>query len=239
MCPRRTRQRAGGQPEGVLERTMLTKFRNRRARARATGRSFWRDQDGVSAIEFAIILPFMMAAFLGVHTIADAQRVAIEVSRTGATVGDMIARSPSANDQVLDDTFKVADAMVGTQLKDELQLYAAGIAIEQHPSTAGRNRTRVLWVRNNGNLKGAFCAARPRVNQELTGFDVPDDLMSQTGQFFVYVRARLEQTPMFGPEVLQMTQGRTTINHEYANMFLTRNDPSTNCVGCTSGGGCS
>ena len=198
--------------------------------------AFRRDESGASAVELSLLLPFLLFSFLGVNTLADAQRTSIEVAKTASTVGDLVSRVPRVDEATLDGIFDAADAMLGPQLAPTLEMYAAGVEMKQNGD--GTPKMEVLWVRHTGNLTGRFCNRRPIVGQNLRDARVPRRLKQMKGQFFVYVAAKLEKAPLFGDGIINLTNGTGKLNHEYRNMFLTRNELSTTCTGCSSQTSC-
>jgi Flp pilus assembly protein TadG len=55
-------------------------------------RRFAADQRGVSAVEFALVLPFMLTLFLGGMQLSDAIGIDRKVTLTARTVADLVAR---------------------------------------------------------------------------------------------------------------------------------------------------
>lgn len=61
-------------------------------KARATLKGFARDRRGVSAVEFALILPFMVALYLGGTALTQGIIIKRKVVMVTHTVGDLVAR---------------------------------------------------------------------------------------------------------------------------------------------------
>ena len=78
-------------------------------RARIAG--FARDKRGVSAVEFAVILPFMAALYLGGTAITQGIVVKRKVVLVTHTVGDLIARDNSINNTEMTAIFDAAKAV--------------------------------------------------------------------------------------------------------------------------------
>ena len=67
-------------------------------------RDFWRDRKGTGAIEFAILAPLLIVAYIGSFEISLGFSVARKVSRASSTVADVLTQhcllytSPSPRD---------------------------------------------------------------------------------------------------------------------------------------------
>ncbi len=82
----------------------LASLRNRFAR-------FARDRRGVSAVEFAIILPFMAMLYLGGTAVTQAIIVKRKVVMVAHTVGDLVARDNSITNAEVTAIFDAAKAV--------------------------------------------------------------------------------------------------------------------------------
>lgn len=98
--------------------------------------SFSRDKRGVSAVEFAIILPFMAMLYLGGTAITQAIIVKRKVVLVTHTVGDLVARDNSITNAEMTSIFDAAKAVFapyawGSLLKikvSSININAAGTA---------------------------------------------------------------------------------------------------------------
>jgi len=59
-----------------------------------TFKAFWRDRKGTGAIEFTIVLPLLIVAYVGSFEICAGFNVARKVARAASTVADTIAQAP-------------------------------------------------------------------------------------------------------------------------------------------------
>lgn len=193
-------------------------------------RRFADDERGTSMIEFAMIMPALLATMAGTHAAGSLFSTATQVSKTSAVVGDIISRTPATTGDSLQAVFDAAEIVIGPDLRSDLQLYAAGVQVVWD-SGSNKNITEVLWVRDNRRLKGVMCADRPKIGQQLKHFDVPPQILQQTGQFFVYTRVRHEQALPVAAEIIKLGDGGT-YNHDYEHIYLTRDALSTDCPDC-------
>src|SRR5436305_14698896 len=67
------------------------------ARARRSLRRFGQDKRGVSAVEFAMLLPLMVTLYIGGVEVSSAIAVDRKVTLVARTVGDLVAQSTSVN----------------------------------------------------------------------------------------------------------------------------------------------
>jgi Flp pilus assembly protein TadG len=69
---------------------------------------FWRDRRGVSAIEFAIIAPVMIAMYFGVGELSGGMMSERRASDVASTIGDLVAQCGRINDTDLTDIWGAA-----------------------------------------------------------------------------------------------------------------------------------
>jgi Flp pilus assembly protein TadG len=84
---------------------------NRRLR-RSFAARFWRDRRGVSAIEFAIIAPVMIAMYFGVGELSGGMMSERRASDVASTIGDLVAQCGRVNDTDLTDIWGAATTIM-------------------------------------------------------------------------------------------------------------------------------
>ena len=72
---------------------------------------FRRDQRGVSAVEFALLLPFMLTLYLGTVEISQAISIDRKVSLTARAVADLVARSTGFSQDEMTNILDAATAV--------------------------------------------------------------------------------------------------------------------------------
>lgn len=101
-----------------------------------------KDQQGVAAVEFAIILPFMLALFLGSIEISQLIIVDRKVSNIAGTIGDLVAQSEdSIQSGVLDDYFTASEHIIAPFPKNVLTQIVTCILVDSVGDTT------VVWSR--------------------------------------------------------------------------------------------
>ena len=94
-------------------------------------RRFTSDAEGVTAVEFALIAPFLVMLYLGSIELSLLLRADRTVTSTSASLGDLTARLKTVSDD------------------DMQQMYAAAVAMMQ-PHDAASARMRLSSVEDNG-----------------------------------------------------------------------------------------
>jgi len=75
-------------------------------------RGFHRDEAGLSALEFALVLPVMCTLLFGGIEITNALEVSRKVSLAAATAADLVAQTKTLTNNQRDDVFAAADALM-------------------------------------------------------------------------------------------------------------------------------
>ncbi len=82
------------------------------ARARRPVRRFLHDKRGVSAVEFAMLLPLMVTLYLGSVEVSSAIAVDRKVTLVARTLGDLVAQATSVNSTDMTNIFSAATSVV-------------------------------------------------------------------------------------------------------------------------------
>jgi len=77
---------------------------------RLTG--FWRDRAGVSALEFAFVLPLMLTIYIGSFELSQGLSAKTKVSQTARTVTDLVARSTTITASQMSDIFSATNTVM-------------------------------------------------------------------------------------------------------------------------------
>jgi len=64
-------------------------------------RSLWADIRAVAAVEFAIVVPFMLLLYVGGVELGNGLAIAVKVSKTAHTVADLVSRNACVTDSAL------------------------------------------------------------------------------------------------------------------------------------------
>lgn len=73
---------------------------------------FRRDTSGVSAIEFALILPAMVAMFFGIGEVTNYMQAHSRMTKVASTVADLVAQDTAVTDEEMTNIFNCAEAIM-------------------------------------------------------------------------------------------------------------------------------
>jgi len=73
---------------------------------------FWFGEQGLAAIEFAFVLPIILAMFLGLVELSDASGVRAQVINMASTSGDLISQSSATSGSDMDSAFAASKAIL-------------------------------------------------------------------------------------------------------------------------------
>lgn len=173
-------------------------------------RDFCKSESGVSAIEFALVVPFLMVIFLGFSEAAKSNQMSTRVSKVAATVADIISQSASLSIPEVEAALRAAHVLAGSSAAGTMTVEVVGVNI------ASNGTTSVLWARgvNSTNL--------PAPGEP---YNLPEDLTSEAG-FIVASRANYKHDPIIGGSMVG------TIEMQKEFYFIPRSGTMTQCSGC-------
>ncbi|MGZ2374397.1 Flp pilus assembly protein TadG [Sinorhizobium medicae] len=106
-----------------------------------TLRRLLRDRRGAGAVEFAIVAPLLIAAYIGAFELSLGFTVARKVSRASSAVSDIVTTGQQVNKAFLDDMRNVAKNMLVPYDSSDYELKITGIQVD------GTTEGRVAWSR--------------------------------------------------------------------------------------------
>ncbi len=110
-------------------------------------RGFMQDRRGISAVEFALIAPLMALFYVGSIELASTLLADRKVSSAVATMGDLTARLPTADNCDLDDIFAATNLIFEPYSSAGSQLRISSI----EPNAGTPTQTDVVWSYANPN----------------------------------------------------------------------------------------
>jgi len=150
-------------------------------------RRFLRDHRGVAAIEFALVAPILICAYLGMAEVTLGLMASRQTSHLAATVGDLASQSDNLTAANLTDLWTIGASMLqpfstGTALKIRLS------EVYMDPNTS---KATVQWSKNNGNWSdyapgkviSAITTTQLSSGQYLMMTEVEYDYVSPLGNF--------------------------------------------------------
>ena len=119
-------------------------MKDRRTRSYILGiyRRFAGDRRGVAAVEFALILPLMIAMYFGALEITDALTANRRVTLATQTVGDLVAQSAVITDHDMTDIFAATAAVMAPFDASKLKMRVTSVVADSN------NNTKVNHIKN-------------------------------------------------------------------------------------------
>jgi Flp pilus assembly protein TadG len=109
------------------------------ARVRRPLRRFLRDKRGVSAVEFAMLLPLMITLYLGGVEVSSAIAVDRKTTLVARTLGDLVAQSTSVNAADMTNILNAATTVVQPYSSSLLKVTVSRVDVDANGSA------KVIW----------------------------------------------------------------------------------------------
>jgi len=93
-------------------------------------RRFRVDQSGVSAVEFALVLPIMLLLYFGAVELGDALTIKRKVTGVTSALTDLVTQSKKVTDKDMQNIFKAAKAIMTPYDDGKLAIKITGIRID-------------------------------------------------------------------------------------------------------------
>jgi Flp pilus assembly protein TadG len=145
-------------------------------------RRFCRDSRGVAAVEFAIVLPFMLTLYIGGVELGDGMAIQVKVTDTAHTVADLVTQNKTINNATMQTILSASQQIIAPY-----SLVNATVTISE-VSTNGSGAASVTW---SDSLNGT-----PRtVGQPMT---LPSSLAGQANISLILGEVTYAYTPNLG-----------------------------------------
>ena len=110
---------------------------------RSLMRRFGRDRHGAGAIEFAIVAPLLIMAYVSAFEISVGINMSSKVSRAASTVSDLLTQEPATSADTLDTMKEVTKRVIAPfQQADGYTLKITGVAVDAN------GKATVAWSRD-------------------------------------------------------------------------------------------
>ena len=120
------------------------------ARTRRLLRRFHNDKRGVSAVEFAMLLPLMVTLYIGGVEVSSAIAVDRKVTLVSRTLGDLVAQSTSLNSTDMTNILNAASSVVQTYSSSLIKVTVSRVDVD------GNGVAKVIWSKTkNGTARAA------------------------------------------------------------------------------------
>ena len=133
-----------------------------KTKLRAVARSrFGKDEKGIAAVEFALLIPLILALFIGTIEMSQAITIDRRVTQATSATADLVARTKSTTTQELDGIMEIIEQILRPYDPNLLSLTIANVVA----APDDENDTTVCWVyQHNG---GADTTLQPGASYTL------------------------------------------------------------------------
>lgn len=176
---------------------MVARFRSMTAGLARLGRRFAAERGGLSAVEFALILPLMLMIYAGCSEVTTALILDRKVSRAASTISDLVAQQTSVSTSSMNGIFDATTAI----LEPYNSSIAKVVVVVVDITSSGQ---KVAWSRARNDTAATANAAPP------TGLAVLSDIAT-TGSEVVVGRVTYAYSSPFA-DIMKSITGRTAYN---------------------------
>lgn len=107
------------------------------------GPRFPNAEDGIAAVEFALVLPFMLLLLFGMVEITHAFQIKQRIALAEYVLGDLIGRSEELSSDQIDDVFDAVDLLMAPYTTENFTVAIRAIEIDSN------GNANVLWGRRS------------------------------------------------------------------------------------------
>jgi len=175
---------------------------------------FRKDEEGVAAIEFAYIAPFLIVLWLGTIELSLALTIDRKVSRIASTVADLMTQVDVITEEGVADILKISEDIM-FPYKADPNIVVSGLEIENGDAT-------VVWSRSN---RGTALSVGDQVN-------VPNQIKIDD-TFLVLAEVAVSHTPIVGIFSLSNSGklSKDTSSIQLSDRLFLRPRRSSVCIG--------
>ena len=157
----------------------------RALRARPRLAAFLREKRGVAAVEFALIVPIMLALYVLTMEVSQAIETTKKVSRMASQVGDLVAQQANMTPTALRAIMEIGEVVLEPYHRSKPVITVTAIQVTDDTTP----KAEVVWSRKLVN--GQFTPAQ----QPGTTVEIPNTLMTP-GAFLIRSEADLNYLPV-------------------------------------------
>ncbi|WP_018688865.1 TadE/TadG family type IV pilus assembly protein [Ahrensia kielensis] len=150
-------------------------------------RKFRKDKGGIAAVEFALIVPLLLALYLGTVEISTGVTVNKRAARVASTVADLVTQQQEVDKKTLDSMLEIGAAIMYPYTADKPRITIVGVDVrDKHPDGG-----EIIWSRryDKGKFDGGFGSGKG------TKIAVPERLRMD-GTFLIKVITEIEYRPI-------------------------------------------
>lgn len=163
-----------------------------------------RDRKGVSAVEFALVLPLLLLLYAGSVELSEALSVDRKVNQLASSVGDLVTQEATMNRTLMDNIFAATTAIMQPYPTAPVQIMVAAVNIQADGSQV------VSWAEVQNDDDPPSGGNSPVA--------IPADIATPGSQVII-ARSRYEFTSPFSDFMSTIT-GRTS--YQFEHVFIMR-----------------
>ncbi|MEN3793538.1 TadE/TadG family type IV pilus assembly protein [Fulvimarina sp. MAC3] len=170
-----------------------------------------RDNDGVAAVEFALLLPILAVLYLGMFEGAKIYEGADKTNTAAESLGDLVSRTRTVSSDELNKIFAISKAIMYPLDESKFTATISGIEIDDN------GKGKVVWSKKNsgtGLAKGS-------------SYTLPQGLKDNPSKFLVIVETQYtHESPLLHSVIASSLE----IDHKFA--VVPRLSPDIPCSDC-------
>jgi Flp pilus assembly protein TadG len=173
---------------------------------------------GVAAIEFAMVLPVMLAVYLGMSEMTFAVNTNRKLGMLSRTLADLTGRAPSASSAEMDTIFGASASVMAPYKSDNAKMVVSSVVVTDTGNKDGNGKPivegTICWSTARGPSASALAKGTKVTVPE--GFATPNTS-------FIRVDVNMIYTPVLGAGVLNAVTGSDTITLQNQTPWPVRN----------------
>lgn len=156
-------------------------------------------RSGVSAVEFALILPLMLLLYAGSVELSEALAVDRKVNRVASTVGDLIAQGDTLSQAELNEIFAASTAIMEPYATSPLKIMVMAVEIK-----STNPKQSIAWAKTNDGS-----------SPPTTPVTVPDSI-AKAGSYIIVTQTTYSFTSPFSTFMKGITgKSAYTLSHTF------------------------
>lgn len=147
--------------------------------------TFLQDRRGVSAIEFAMVMPLMLTLWLGTSEVSQAVGVDRKVTLSARAVADLVAQVPSVNNSGMNDV-----------------LAASGAVLAPFPLNNAKITVSQIFIDGNGVAKITWSDTKNGTARAVGSVATVPTALKINNTYLIWGEAEYSYTPSFGSTIV-------------------------------------
>ncbi len=183
-----------------------------------TKKMLTRDEQGLAAVEFALVVPLLIIIFFGSVELSNALTVDRKVSQVALTMADLVAQSKDrVTPNEMDEYFNLSDTMVAPFSAADMEIVVSSVTADENGDLA------VDWSHANANGSKWSEGSVPPIT-------IPNEVATPNSSIVV-TEVKYEFKPLFGAIFNDIT-GSSSIDLESVYFLQPRQLDTVPCNGC-------